>query len=72
MNPDEESKEEFKNSGNSRVGNAMNREGHDSREFLDTMVTNRVYNYSFNKEMTERLDFLRFLVATSPEIMLKP
>jgi hypothetical protein len=36
------------------------------------MVTNRVYNYTFAKEMTERLDFLRFLVAQSPEMMLKP
>jgi len=36
------------------------------------MVTNRVYNYTFAKEMTERLDFLRFLVALSPETMLKP
>ena len=36
------------------------------------MVTNRVYNYTFSKEMTERLDFLRFLVAQSPESMLKP
>lgn len=36
------------------------------------MVTNRVYNYTFAKEMNERLDFLRFLVAQSPESMLKP
>ena len=44
----------------------------DNRSFLDTMVTNRVYNYTFAKEMSERLDFLRFLVAQSPETLLKP
>ena len=72
LNPDEETKEEFKSQSVSRIANAANRESRDSRDFLDTMITNRVYNYSFNKEMTERLDFLRFLVAFSPDTMLKP
>ena len=81
----EENKEEFKHPSSARLpghasGNLANNGGNgvhnaqmrDSRSFLDTMVTNRVYNYSFAKEMKERLDFLRFLVAQSPESMLKP
>ena len=78
----EEGKEEFKHPSSARLpsqaqlvsangGNGGNGRG-DNRNFLDTMVTNRVYNYTFTKEMTERLDFLRFLVAQSPESMLKP
>ena len=74
----EEGKEEFKHPSSARLpsqahpGSANGANRGDSRSFLDTMVTNRVYNYTFEKEMTERLDFLRFLVAQSPENMLKP
>ena len=77
----EEGKEEFKHPSSARLpsqmhlgggGSANGNNRSDSRSFLDTMVTNRVYNYTFEKEMTERLDFLRFLVAQSPESMLKP
>jgi hypothetical protein len=35
------------------------------------MITNRVYNFSFQQEMSERIDFLKFLVSQSPEQMLK-
>ena len=59
----EEMKEEFKQQNGTRFGATINREQRESRSFLDTMVTNRVYNYSFQTEMVERLDFLRFLVA---------
>ena len=74
----EEGKEEFKHPLSARLpsqvhlGSTNGANRGDSRSFLDTMVTNRVYNYTFEKEMTERLDFLRFLVAQSPENMLKP
>ena len=74
----EEGKEEFKHPSSARLpsqahaGSANGANRGDSRSFLDTMITNRVYNYTFEKEMTERLDFLRFLVAQSPENMLKP
>ena len=77
----EENKEEHKHPSSARLPNvghittqlaAVSAGGRDNRSFLDTMVTNRVYNYSFAKEMSERLDFLRFLVAQSPESLLKP
>ena len=73
----EEGKEEFKQPSSARlpsshIAAAATGGPRDSRSFLDTMVTNRVYNYTFAKEMSERLDFLRFLVAQSPESMLKP
>ena len=74
----EEGKEEFKHPFSARLPASSHLTAaaaggpRDTRSFLDTMVTNRVYNYTFAKEMSERLDFLRFLVAQSPESMLKP
>ena len=79
----EENKEENKHPSSARLSNtgngpvatqfvAASAGPRDTRSFLDTMVTNRVYNFSFSREMSERLDFLRFLVTQSPETLLKP
>ena len=56
----------------SRFAALRNNDRESNRSFLDTMVTNRVYNFSFQREMTERLDFLRFLVSQRPDDILRP
>jgi hypothetical protein len=62
----EESKEENKGQSIRRPRPAT-----DSRSFLDTVVTNQIYKYSYGKEMVERLDFLRFIVVQNPQTLLK-
>jgi len=42
-----------------------------SRDFLNTLITNDVYKYSYYQEMQHRLDFLKFLIGSCP-ILLKP
>lgn len=43
----------------------------ESRNFLDTMVTNPIYKLSFEREMTERLDFIKFIIAQNPQTLFK-
>jgi len=65
----EEVKEELKTQSVRRpTRQAANNE---SRSFLDTMVTNQIYKFSFEREMLERLDFLRFIVMQNPQTLLK-
>jgi len=42
----------------------------DNRNFLNSLITNEVYQLSFPQEMAQRLEFLKFLI-TSAEGMLK-
>lgn len=42
-----------------------------NRDFLNDLVTNEVYHYTYYDELHIRLDFLKFLVGSSPQI-LKP
>ena len=62
----EESKEESKGQNVRRTRPAT-----ESRSFLDTVVTNQIYKYSYGKEMVERLEFLRFIVIQNPQTLLK-
>ena len=35
------------------------------------MVTSQIYKYTYEREMLERLDFLRFIVTQNPQTLLK-
>jgi len=59
----EESKEETKNDTRAR---------NPDRSFLDTMLTNKLYGYSFNREMLERMNFLKVFIIQCPEHLLNP
>ncbi|CDW85633.1 ubiquitin carboxyl-terminal hydrolase family protein [Stylonychia lemnae] len=42
-----------------------------NRDFLNTLITNEVYKYSYYQDMQHRLDFLKFYIGSCPQI-LKP
>jgi hypothetical protein len=65
---EEETKEEFKEPLPRNNNAATNND----RSFLDTMITSRIYNFSFGQEMAERMNFLKTLIVMCPEYLLEP
>ena len=63
MSPQEENKEESKQNNIRRSVRPVVTE---SRSFLDTMITNPIYKFSFEREMIERLEFVKFIIMQNP------
>lgn len=64
----EEIKEEMKEGPATR----LRQQSHiGTRSFLDTFITNKVYQYSYHREISERMNFLKMLIALCPEHLLK-
>ena len=56
-------KEEEKEETKDQIQHREIRQPTGDRSFLDSLVTNKVYNYTYYKEIFERQSFLKFLVV---------